>query len=548
MPAIQAQRTDAAAATQARRTAPQGKRQATAKMWSAAVRERGTLGASEMLALQEAVGNRAMAKLVEARNRSSTEGLAIQIQSAEVPISSPYRMPTGPAAAPPLFEPDHRDTRSNGSLGIPGRHTPVESLAPVQRRAGAVAGADPAHIHAAARRGIAGGSGPLPHLDPIQRSFGRHDVSGVKAHVGGEAARASHAMGATAFATGDHVAFDRAPDLHTAAHEAAHVVQQRVGVQLQGGVGEVGDAYERHADAVADAVVAGRSAESLISEQAGEPQVARPTAASTLQKQETTTEGAPASEASALVSASHTHAVQRFVPKPYMEAEIQNHKHRATNGWDAKKIDELVQWCKSESQYNSYITNLTYKQWKYLSQGFTGQELSSKAGDTLVSYQKQKMQLEVLTPGKFVGYKGSRGTTWSDGTNEKNWSGCYIATSPGQAEGYIGEAGGKAGLASLWKITLKKNLYVQTFTGAYLDDEDIDGEDKAAVLKKILGIKTPDKLIEALGAKKFAYQGPAGEDGAELVVPWSMVEEYLQKTRIAEYTVRDYEITEKRPL
>ena len=58
-------------------------------------------------------------------------------------------------------------------------------------------------------------------------------------------------------------------DLHTAAHEAAHVVQQRGGVQLKGGVGQAGDSYERHADAVADKVVAGESAEALLSEMAG---------------------------------------------------------------------------------------------------------------------------------------------------------------------------------------------------------------------------------------------------------------------------------------
>ena len=76
-------------------------------------------------------------------------------------------------------------------------------------------------------------------------------------------------MGASAFATGDRVAFADAPDLHTAAHEAAHVVQQRAGVQLKGGVGEVGDSYERHADAVADLVVQGKSAESLLDTTAG---------------------------------------------------------------------------------------------------------------------------------------------------------------------------------------------------------------------------------------------------------------------------------------
>jgi hypothetical protein len=76
-------------------------------------------------------------------------------------------------------------------------------------------------------------------------------------------------MDAHAFAARDHVAFAGAPDLHTAAHEAAHIVQQRGGVPLKDGVGEVGDPYERHADAVADAVVAGRSAELLLDAHAG---------------------------------------------------------------------------------------------------------------------------------------------------------------------------------------------------------------------------------------------------------------------------------------
>jgi peptidoglycan hydrolase-like protein with peptidoglycan-binding domain len=47
------------------------------------------------------------------------------------------------------------------------------------------------------------------------------------------------------------------------------VVQQRGGVQLKGGVGQAGDAYEQHADAVADKVVAGESAEPLLSKMAG---------------------------------------------------------------------------------------------------------------------------------------------------------------------------------------------------------------------------------------------------------------------------------------
>ncbi len=47
------------------------------------------------------------------------------------------------------------------------------------------------------------------------------------------------------------------------------MVQQRAGVQLYGGVGQSGDAYERHADAVADLVVQGRSAEGLLDSMSG---------------------------------------------------------------------------------------------------------------------------------------------------------------------------------------------------------------------------------------------------------------------------------------
>jgi hypothetical protein len=128
----------------------------------------------------------------------------------------------------------------------------------------AQSGAQAGDVQAIATRGISGPATSLPHLDRIQRLFGRHDVSGIQAHIGGPAAQACHSMGAKAFATGNHVAFREAPDLHTAAHEAAHVVQQRAGVHVHGGVGQEGDQYERAADRAADAVVAGQSAEALL--------------------------------------------------------------------------------------------------------------------------------------------------------------------------------------------------------------------------------------------------------------------------------------------
>ena len=131
---------------------------------------------------------------------------------------------------------------------------------------GGAAAADPNAAQAVASEGLSGGGGALPHGDAIQRSFGRHDVSHIQAHAGPEADAATEELGAKAYASGDQVAFGGGgqPDLHTAAHEAAHVVQQRDGVQLAGGVGRDGDEHERHADAVADRVVKGQSAEALL--------------------------------------------------------------------------------------------------------------------------------------------------------------------------------------------------------------------------------------------------------------------------------------------
>jgi hypothetical protein len=154
----------------------------------------------------------------------------------------------------------------------PGKHTLVEqACAPVvqRRNSDAQGHRGEGAVHAAAAHGVATPSSPLPFASTIQRAFGRHDVSTIETHQGPEAAASAHRMGAQAFATGRHVVLGGSADLHAVAHEAAHVVQQRGGVQLQGGVGEVGDTYERHADAVADAVVAGQSAEALLDQAPG---------------------------------------------------------------------------------------------------------------------------------------------------------------------------------------------------------------------------------------------------------------------------------------
>ncbi len=153
----------------------------------------------------------------------------------------------------------------------PGTYDPSAEASQARADGGAI------RDHEIAQAGINGPSTRLPHAEQIQRAFAKHDVSGVRAHLDDDAAEAAETLGAAAYATGMDVAFAGPPSLHTAAHEAAHVVQQRAGVQLAGGFGESGDAYERHADEVADAVVAGQSAEPILSRMAGQP-AAQPTA------------------------------------------------------------------------------------------------------------------------------------------------------------------------------------------------------------------------------------------------------------------------------
>lgn len=117
--------------------------------------------------------------------------------------------------------------------------------------------------HAAAARGVEKADEPLPHRDLIQRSFGRHDVGSIRTQIGGPAADAANGLKARAFASHQRIAFATTPDVYTAAHEAAHVIQQRQG-RAPAGVGAKAGRSEEAADRIADLVVAGASAEALL--------------------------------------------------------------------------------------------------------------------------------------------------------------------------------------------------------------------------------------------------------------------------------------------
>ena len=127
---------------------------------------------------------------------------------------------------------------------------------------------------AAAGTSVAGEVVPFPHRAAIERAFGRGIPA--SAHAGPAASEACRALGAEAYAAGGEVAFATAsPDLHTAAHEAAHVLQATAGVNRKALDGGHGDPLEVHADRAADLVVRGESASHLFGGAAASGQVVR---------------------------------------------------------------------------------------------------------------------------------------------------------------------------------------------------------------------------------------------------------------------------------
>ena len=150
-------------------------------------------------------------------------------------------------------------------------HDDERSTLPIQTKAAGTATKSPEETQQIAARGVAGPGETMPFLGELQESFGPAGgaLRDARAHIGGDAAAAAGQIGAHAFATGHDVALPEHPDKGLVAHEAAHVVQQAGGVHPSGGVGAAGDPLEQQADAVAEAVVAGKSAAPILASSVG---------------------------------------------------------------------------------------------------------------------------------------------------------------------------------------------------------------------------------------------------------------------------------------
>jgi len=161
----------------------------------------------------------------------------------------------------------------HGADGATGKRTQVEQAsghgAPVQRRPSAAGSSDAAAPRIpgdaageVAAGAFAGAAREVPHRAQMEQAFGR-SFAGVNAFTGPQAADASEALGADAFASGSNVAFhDASPDAKLVAHELTHVVQQAGGAPQVAAkaTSSPGDASEAEADRVAERVAAGQSA------------------------------------------------------------------------------------------------------------------------------------------------------------------------------------------------------------------------------------------------------------------------------------------------
>lgn len=131
------------------------------------------------------------------------------------------------------------------------------------------AGGGPEATHEAAARGMSGMGQQIPFLPEMEEAFGT-DLGGVTAHTGPEAQEANQEMGSAGYASDGQVAFDSAnPTKEVVAEEVTHVLQQRHGVQLEGGVGKPGDPYEQEAGGVAKRVARGEKVHEIGQKYAG---------------------------------------------------------------------------------------------------------------------------------------------------------------------------------------------------------------------------------------------------------------------------------------
>ena len=152
-------------------------------------------------------------------------------------------------------------------------HESSEQAGPVAHAAGTAprrSAGEAVRLRRIAVAGLRGPAASFPFESRIREAFGRYAPPRLEARQGRQAALAGEALSAKAYAFGHRAAFTGRPELHTAAHEAAHIAASGLGARVRHGVGAPGDVHERVADRAADAAVRGQSAEPVFQAAYGE--------------------------------------------------------------------------------------------------------------------------------------------------------------------------------------------------------------------------------------------------------------------------------------
>src|SRR5262249_13589656 len=117
------------------------------------------------------------------RLRQLAEGLGKQAYGSSTVCTQQVAAPNATLVRRHSVDQEHKRVRR------PGASLPPTTLDPRATGRQTLVERDATSVRGHAAQGIRGGAGgTLPHLDAIQRSFGAHDVSSVRAHDDGDAA------------------------------------------------------------------------------------------------------------------------------------------------------------------------------------------------------------------------------------------------------------------------------------------------------------------------------------------------------------------------
>lgn len=220
----------------------------------------------------EATGRNPSAPTVAQRMRTNRVAIAHAVRPKPAPALSP---PSADRARSPGVSAEQAPPAAGFSFARVSVFSPaLQRSAKPGPAAGVAESGGPGGALGIAAAGVRGAGSAVPYRAEMENALGV-SLEGVRAHTGGEARTAAARLGAYGYATGNHVAFDTpTPSRRLVAHEVTHVLQQRRGVHLHGGIGRRNDAYEAEADRAGELVEAGRGARHIGRAYAGAAPVA----------------------------------------------------------------------------------------------------------------------------------------------------------------------------------------------------------------------------------------------------------------------------------